>query len=263
MITSPHSVHKSGARILAVFLALTSFSQAHVSYSGRDLTPAGGSAVVISNQTVSSPFGWADGTDADWGDSHRLRAFRFTLSYDTDVAISISASTNGGAVLGTLLPAFSIYSGLAHLPPAALDHDGAVVTVNYLTALGGREGAFRATDTWKMGSDDGVTDADLSTFTYVGHMADGTAANFGNAAGLVGDGLADGTVSGTFHLPAGTYSLFVGGADYAAGVGAAAPFSNYGITTSLQIVPEPATGLAVACAGFIALRRRRTATFAN
>ncbi len=253
----PTRVLKFGMLPLAGFLAFVTTGHAHVSYTGRDLSPSGSAPVVISNQTVGGAFGWADGTDTDWGDSHRLRAFRFTLSYETDVTISVSASTNNGAVLGTLLPGFSIYSGLAHLPPAALDHDGATVSVNYLASLGGREGCFTALETWKMGSDDGVTAADLSTFTYVGHKADGTAANFGNTAGIDGDGLADGTVTGTFHLPAGTYSLFVGGADYASGIGAAAPFPSFGLTASLQIVPEPATGLAVACAGLLGFRRRR------
>ena len=65
------------AVLAALGAGLSAF--AHISYSGRTFGPLviGGPAVSITNQTVSSSFGWADATDADWGDSHRTRFFRF------------------------------------------------------------------------------------------------------------------------------------------------------------------------------------------
>ena len=47
---------------------------AHISYTGRNFGTLIINADVSNNtQTVSSGFGWADATDADWGDSHRGR----------------------------------------------------------------------------------------------------------------------------------------------------------------------------------------------
>lgn len=246
--------------LLAAALLSTALpAAAHVSYTNRNFgTFSGGeSAVTISNMTVGGSYGWADGTDDDYGDSHRLRAFRFSLTYDATVTITATATTNNGVLLGDLLPAFSIYSGLAHLPPAAADHDGATVSQLWIASLPGvaKEGAFNALGDWKMGSDDGVTLADLSSFTYKGHAADGAAANFGAAAGISGDGLADGTVTGTFQLPAGDYSIFVGGGLYA---GQGTGTTNRGVNVTLSAVPEPSSVLTLlAAVTGLAMRRRR------
>lgn len=232
----------------------SSAALAHVSYNGRNFGTLTGSepTATIRNVSVSGAFGWADGTDSDYGDSHRLRAFRFSLAYDAMVTISVEATSNGGLLLGDLLPGFSLYAGLAHLPPAALDHDGSAVSQEYLAKLPGpaREGCFVALGDWKMGNDDG----DLSSFLYMGHSADGTAANFGSADGIVGDGIADGLVSGTFTLPAGDYSLFVGGALYGA---ESSGIAGRGMNVSVLAVPEPSTvALAIPCAALLARRRR-------
>ena len=104
---------------------------AHISYTGRNLGSYTGltdGSNLISNQTVSGNFGWADATDADFGDSHKSRAFRFHLDNEAWVTISAQANpTATGASIGGLLPGFSIYSGLVHIAPAAADHDGANV----------------------------------------------------------------------------------------------------------------------------------------
>ena len=65
-------------------------------------------------------------------------------------------------------------------------------------------------------------------------------------------------MTGTFSLPAGDYSFFVGGVDYASGVGAVAPYTTYGIKATFAPVPEPATA-ALGLLGAIAIlfRRRR------
>lgn len=259
---------------VAALLAASS-AQAHISYTGRNFGSFSGgeSPVIISNQNVSGPFGWADGTDDDFGDSHRLRAFRFTLNTPLTFSLSVESieySTTSGATTTThiagLLPAYSIYGGLAHLAPDPLDHDGAQITVDHLAGLGGsqpKEGALRSLNDWSIGNDGpefnpAYPPASLRPFAYVGHAADGTSANFGSAAGILGDGLADGFVTGTFSLPAGDYTLFVGGADYAANVGAVAPYQTYGIRTTFTPVPEPASAtLGLLGMGAVALRRRR------
>lgn len=253
---------KNLALVAAAVLLLPLGAEAHITYSGRNFGVfAGGEApVTILNQAVSGAFGWADGTDADFGDAHRLRAFRFTLTANTTVTIGVQATAFGANIAG-VLPGFSIFSGLVHLSPAQNDHDTAPVSLAWLASLPGpaKEGVFSALTDWKVGNDDGVTFADLSSLTYMGHAVDGTAANYGSAPGIVGDGLADSAVTGTFNLPAGDYSFIVGGADYASGIGAVAPFQGYGINTTLTAAPEPTTGLMLLLGlGTLALRRQRT-----
>lgn len=240
---------------------------AHISYTGRNLgnyTGLADGSLTISNQAVSGNFGWADATDADLGDSHKARAFRFHL--DNEAWVTISAQANPTATassIGGLLPGFSIYSGLAHIAPAAADHDGATVTQNYLATLPGvaKEGAWNALGDWKIGSDTGVSFADLSNFVFKGYAVDGTASNFGATAGIVGDGLADGKVTGTFKLAAGDYSVFVGGADYAAqDLSNPLLTKSYGVSVGINVaaVPEPETyALLLAGLGIVALMRRR------
>lgn len=259
---------------IGITLLATGASQAHVSYTGRNFGTFTGGILTssISNQAVGGNFGWADGTDADFGDSHRMRAFRFTLNVEASITLTVSGiqnGTNGANILG-LTPGFSIYSGLAHLAPistapgGSADHDTSAISVNYLASLGGtHEGAFNSLATWRMGGDNqpGPTfnyDAPdgLSTFTYVGHAVDGTAANYGNAAGIVGDGVLDGTVTGTFNnLAPGNYSVFIGGADYSS---QSPTFPNYGISANFTAVPEPVTGVLGLLGSALLLRRRRS-----
>jgi hypothetical protein len=243
---------------LALIAAHT--ASAHIGYGVRDFLifqpDVVASSVTISNQTVTGDYGWADATDADFGDSHKTRAFRFNVANPGYVTVTATASA-GGTKGAALLPAFSIYSGLAHVSPAAADHDLATISVAYLLSLGGvsKEGSLVALGDWKIGSDTGTTFADLSSFTYIGNAADGTSGNFGSIAGINGDGIADGTVTGTFYIPAaGDYSIFVGGALYS-GTDVS---GTYGITTTVTVVPEPAAGIlaGIALLGFLAPRRR-------
>jgi MYXO-CTERM domain-containing protein len=151
-------------------------------------------------------------------------------------------------------------------------HDGATVTRNFLTTTfgtsagfgidgSGKVGAFNALGNWSIGNDSGA----LGSLAYVGHVADGTSTNFGNAPGVLGDGLADGFASGTFDLGPGTYSIFIGGANYGAGSAGygvdTGPFTGYGYTASLTVapVPEPSTWAlaAIGVAGAAAWRGRR------
>ena len=271
--------------------------QAHISYTGRDFgtDPL---SVTVSSQAASSAFGWADATDADWGDSHRGRLFRFKLTTPASIMISVtrggSASQTGAA--GTFLPGFSLFSGLAQrannegvqqggtFRTEALAHDGAALSIQSLvdqfgsgngSGLGGsgKEGSFRALDNWSIGNDPTyVTSGDatsgiliearLAYFTYIGHAADGTSANFGyHIHGIQGDGIADGSVTATFHdLAAGDYSLFVGGANYDAQSTETGPtYPTYAFTATVQTVPEPSTWALLALGGAtlgVALRKQ-------
>lgn len=278
----------------------TSIGWAHLSVSGSR-TLNGGNPIdnagplAVDDRTVSSSFGWADGADSTFGDSHRLTAFKFTLGATQDVTLTVSGASG-------LLPGFSLYT--AAYPTSPLAHDGTPFLANdfndlfgnsavaepfddtnantvwnvgesftdtngngvYDTAgLGnsGKEGAFRALNSWHMYNDSGVR----TDFTYLGHAVDGTVANYGAFAGINGDGIADGIVIATFYgLAPGDYFILVGGADYLAqNVEEANPaFPTYGISVTVQAVPEPSAipllGAALFGLAFRRVRNSRPAT---
>jgi hypothetical protein len=245
-------------------------ASAHVSYTNRDLgtfSPGNETKSSTKSGTISSTFGWAYSTDDDLGDSHRNRAFRFTLLNPGQVVISVQRTGVGNI----LLPALSVYSGLTHLPPEALAHDSSPLSLTYLASLGGtqpKQGAFNALGDWSIGNDDvyntpndpgsGIaTPASLRTLIYQGNAADGTSANFGSASGINGDGLADGFVTGTFNLPAGDFTIMVGGAEYLA-TPPAGPYTSYAANVTLSVIPEPSSAMMSALAFMVmALRRKR------
>ena len=264
---------------------------AHISYSGRNFGTITTSGSTIAGQAVSSSFGWADATDGDWGDSHRFRAFRFTLTDTQSVAITaqrqnLVTGTAPGQQTGnhdTLLPAFSVFSGLSHTS-SPLAHDHSSLSVEWLittfgtsagTGLGGsgKEGSLNALGAWSIGNS--LTDYpaassgsdSLRSFSFAGYAADGSSTNFGAAPGLVGDGNADGFVTTTlWNLAPGDYSIFVGGANYAAQLtenatfGAAGnAFPTYGLTVTVAPVPEPSAVVlgVIGSAGIYWITRRR------
>ena len=225
-------------------------AMAHVGYTGRSFGTFGDTFAMstLSNQAATGNYGWIDGTDADYGDSHKLRAYRFTLLEPTDVKLSFGEATSqvtdhlgnvSTSQLG-LTPGFSLYQGLAHLAPQPADYDGA--DLSQASRPDYAEGSFRALTDWSIGNDQGdlngmTVPASLSFFKYIGHAYDG--------AGHGSDGLADGKVSHTFmNLAAGDYSVFVGGADYLAQDIANPDLqSQYGVTGTLVagVVPESET----------------------
>ena len=236
------------AAVAAILLASAATGMAHISYgsglTGRnfnDLGAFGSGPITAANQNVSSSYGWADGTDADWGDSHKLRAYRFTLTYDATVSISVtSVAYSAGATnySAGLLPGFSLYSGLAHLSPKPADHDGSAQSI--ATRPVDKEGNFIATGSWSIWNDGtefnaAYGPAEETLFGFRGYAVDGTAANFGSTPGINGDGLADGTITASFNLTPGDYTIFVGGANYAGTDSTAL----YGLSTSLNVVPVP------------------------
>jgi len=239
----------------ALFLGALSTASAHIGYNGRNFGTYSGTDLTstITNQNVSGEHGWADATDANLGDTHKTRAFRFSLTTNAWVTLSFQglAYTSGASSFTALaLPAFSLYRGVA----ATSTHDGSPISIAWRDTTYGTnatEGSLNALGDWKIGNDSGTTFADLSSFTYIGNAADGSSANYGTPApsltltdgsnvpnGTInGDGNADGVVSGSFYLSAGDYSVFVGGANYA-GVNTN---TSYGIQGTFTAVPEPST----------------------
>lgn len=237
-------------------------AMAHVSYSGRDLGTFSGLASAsntISNQTTYS-FGWADAADADWGDSHKGKWYKFTLMNAANVTLTATANAMATPVsIGGLLPGFSLYQGLA--PSSA--YDTSSVSQAYRDGLGFEtEGSLNARGSFAIGNDSGA----INTLSFVGYAVDGTIANhsMGYQSGIVGDGAADGSVSKSFVLGAGTYSLWIGGANYANQFDTVQQVKNtYGLTANISVaaVPEPETyamflaGLGIV--GAIARRRKK------
>lgn len=249
---------------------------AHITYSGRNFSNLviGGSAVSITNQTVSSSYGWADATDNDYGDSHRTRFFRFTLTNSASVIVTVQrnaggSQTNAGGVADSFLPAISLYAGLGQAASGEgvwqdsvfraeqAGHDASVLSTNSRPV--GTEGSYRSLTSWSVGNDDTyVTNgnptsgilipARLAYFTYIGHAADGVATNYGSAIGILGDGLADGYVAASFNnLPTGDYSVVVGGANYAAQTLETGPtYPTYGVDVTVQANALPAYEAGVA-----------------
>jgi hypothetical protein len=222
----------------AALLLMSGTASAHITYSGRDfgtLVP-NAAPVTISNQTVTGNYGWADGTDADNGDSHKVRYYRFNLAAPAYITVSFSGSTNGNTRDGSIKPGFSIFQGLAHVPPisnapanpplsnaGSADYDTSAISMAYRATLGYTvEGCFSALKNWRIGGENQpgpIFDFDapngLSTFVYKGYAADGDSSLFGVVPGITGDGNADGTITKSFYLPAGDYSIAVGGVNYA------------------------------------------------
>ena len=250
---------------ISALIALASMtpSHAHLTYTGRDfgtLDPGNETRSETRAANISSNFGWAYSTDSDLGDSHRNRAFRFTLASAGEVSVSVQRGSN------SLLPAFSIYSGLVHGAP--FDHDGSPITQAYLAGVFGApgiaQGAFNALGDWKIGTDASVPDIitglynydELATFVYIGNVADGSSANYGSASGINGDAVADGFVTGTFSLAAGDYTLMVGGANL---ITPDLPtYPSYATNVTVSVVPETSVPLLTALSGLlVALRRRR------
>ena len=243
-------------------------ASAHITYNGRDfgVIQGGnvGQSIPLTVSTISSDFGWAAATDANYGDSHRTRAFRFYLANAGIVTLGVQATTAG------FLPGFSIYSGLAHLAPSASSHDGSQASLDYLGSLGSptKVGALFALGNWAVGNDpvyntagepsSGTSmPASLRYLTYIGNAADGSTANYGSAEGIHGDGVADGFVTGSFNLPAGDYSIFLGGANLAS-ESTGPTFPSHGAGLTLSVIPEPSSALLIVLTGIgLVVRRRR------
>ena len=94
----------------------------------------------------------------------------------------------------------------------------------------------------------------------MGNGADGSAANYGGASGIFGDGIADGMVVQTLSLNPGSYSLFVGGAQYYDLLNTGGGTGSYGFSVTLTTIPEPSalSLLAFGLGGLVMMHRRRS-----
>jgi hypothetical protein len=252
-------IRPTAALLVAFSLLGAMNASAHLSYTNRIFTNITG--VGYQTQTITDAarlFGWADGTDADWASQDAQKYFRISLTTAAEVTFTITTFNTA-----EFIPAFSLYTGLGHQASGGgLDYDGALNTQAYLNSIGGKEGSFDALHDWKIGNqvDPLDTTATLVTFGYVTHAADGTAANYGSGSGIDGDGVLDYSVTKTMFLPAGDYTLVVGGADYSKQTDTATNGTNFKFNATVT-VPEPSSALLVAgsLAAAGAIRRRRAA----
>jgi len=223
--------------------------RAHLTYTGRDLGTFSGltnASSTITNQTVTGNYGWADAADGILGDSHRGRAFRFHLGNAAFVSVAVSANPSATATsLGGLTPAFSLYAGLAAVAPfapsqtelpAAADHDGSAASIAWRTLWvkanldaaatneAPTDGCWNALGDFKIGGDGDLAGdvSQLSSLTYKGSAAATTSK----------------IVSGSLSLPAGDYTIIIGGNELANKTSDTA-LSPHGISVTLSVAPTP------------------------
>ena len=244
-----------GSMTLAAVLTAGNIAQAHIGYGGRDFGSYSGltnGSFSITNQTCTGNYGWADAADGILGDSHKGRAYRFHLNNQALVTLTVSA--NPGATtnsLGGLTPAYSIYSGLAAIAPFAAtqtslpssaDHDFSAASVAWriwwvqqnldpnATNELATDGSWNALGDWKIGGDGDLPGdfSQLSSFTYKASASSSTSG---------------GIVTGSFALPSGDYTVFIGGNDISNKTSGNAA-SPYGISATLSVSPTPSLSIA-------------------
>ncbi len=240
--------------LVAVYFLAVAVVQAHITYSGRDFGTYSGltnGTRSITNQTVTGNYGWADASDGILGDSHRGRAFRFHLDNGASISLTVSANPNATTnSLGGFTPAFSIYAGLAAIAPFApsqttnppsADHDDSDSSLAWrtwwvqqnvntnATSEAPTDGSWNGLGDWKIGGDGDLPGdfSQLSSFIYAGSA---TSTNSG------------GSVTGTFSLAAGDYTIFIGGNDIANRTSGTA-LASYGISATLSVIPAPALSI--------------------
>lgn len=261
---------------------------AHVSFSNAGTFDGTNTLTYSNTLTQYKAHGWVDGTDADLGDSHQIgglsaRWYRFTLNQPGLVDLSVIQGTAG------LDPAFTLYRGAFNLSAhddtvtdprnpvdpntflpiqSAIDADPSGQYLKHSgyrdTANNTYEGQFDAFGSWSMANDatqhatveyvlavSGTSDSDpVRSLTWGGN------GNHDTAVGT-GESLLQ------YYLPAGTYSVAIGGERCNDGT-AACQSPTYSATFSLNVqpVPLPAAfwlmGSALGSLGLIARRRKKT-----
>lgn len=270
---------------------------AHISYSGRAFgTITGNSNITISNQAVTSNFGWADASDqalhfdpnyAAWhtvdsasyssatftdgvdslfyGDSHKGKAFSFHLDATTTVRITEqSNATATPSSVGGLTAAFSVYRGLAAISPFPPSQTGLPPSADHDFSA--------ASQTWRASQVRSVTGnasydhlASQGSWNALGNWSIGGDGDLpGDFSQLshfeyVGSAAAtvhDGVARGVFTLGAGDYTIFVGGNDLSS-KNATDAIKAYGLALNVTAVPEPGAGwLMLLGLPLLRLRRR-------
>lgn len=186
------------AAVVLFGMAFATQANAHVGYRSLDVM----NPFVAS---VTSDFGWYQGTEPTLGNSHDIRWFNFTLAEDSFVDIFVAATGagtfpnfNGAGVqsasaptfnsVGSLNVGFSLYSGL--VPASSYEN----APVNNFDAVN-FNGLFNALGDTTMGNNGGQ----VNTIKYI------TSKNDSNSAYLP-------EYLTNYFLKAGEYTLAVGGA---------------------------------------------------
>lgn len=237
----------AGTLALAACLLAGNLAQAHLTYGNgspapRDFGVYSGltnAVKAITNQVCTGNFGWADAADGILGDSHKGRAFRFRLNNTALVSLTVAANPSAtGSSIGGLTPAFTIYSGLAAVAPFSgtqsdSDHDGSDASLAWRTYWVQQNLNPSATDPTPT---DGCWNS-MADFK-IGGLGDPTN-DFSQLTTLIYKGSAastnsGGSVTGSFTLPAGDYTIIIGGNDIANKTAGTAN-SSFGIAATLTV----------------------------
>ncbi|MBU2568617.1 MAG: VPLPA-CTERM sorting domain-containing protein [Gammaproteobacteria bacterium] len=146
-------MYKNLVSIFAVAVAMFGFTQeslAHIGWSNQDAiwhaastTDHGDGSTTYHWQrgTVRTNWGWADATDADWGDSHQMKHVKFEITNPGGALVDITVKEGAvnfiphgstepaDAQLG-LNPAFSLYRGISPANHAEFDSSLGVAGAN-------------------------------------------------------------------------------------------------------------------------------------
>ncbi|MCK9607637.1 MAG: peptidase M10 [Methylomonas sp.] len=247
--------------VVLIGMVFATQANAHVGYRSLDVNNP-------FTDSVTSDFGWHEGTQPTLANSHDLRWFNFTLAQSSYVDISV-ASTGAGTFasssrtvtgatgadftsVGDLDVAISLFSGM--VPASSVESitdvngtlNGFPVPSQGITTIGTNAGPFGAGINTLTNSG-----GETSSISYLMHAND------------FGSGLTE--ALNHIFLNAGQYTLLVGGAseilfddDGITELNA----GTYGVVASLSVQPVPVPGavwlFASAMAGLIGVSRRKS-----
>ncbi len=273
--------------VCALVLGYLEPAAAHMAFF--DAGTFNGTDILTYSRTSGSyyDFGWAEGTDADLGDSHQLgpgsRMFFFTLTQPGLIDLSVIQNTEG------LDPAFTLYQGklprLAHddtpadlltpVDPVTFEPIQSVIDADpsglYLKHSGYRdtlhhtyEGQFDAFGSWSMANDAG----EHATLDYVIAVSGTSDADPSRGLSWGGNGNHD-TAVGTgesllqYYLQPGIYSVAVAGERCSDESSPLCGGIQHTATFTLRVEPVPLPGavwlFGSGLVGLVGLARRRMA----
>lgn len=191
--------------MLLALAALTGFvpapdASAHIFYFdlqalGTQTVNPNGSTTYALTSSVLGNGAWANGTDADWGNSHEIPWYSFTVSNPDGALVDLSLAggvTRVGPLVtrGDLTPAFTLYRGL--LPPNSHDGASALPLPDFY-----KDGGWQALADTTLANDND----EVGTIEYLAHA--GEVNSTAQTVSLI-----------SFFLPAGSYTITPGGSCY-------------------------------------------------